>query len=145
MTPTQVKLAQDSFAKLAIAGKLADLFYDRLFALAPELRSLFPGDLSGQKKMMMQMWTIGVNNLHRLQTIIPVVQELGRRHVGYGATEKHYESVGAAWLWAIEQGLGPDFNPSVMEAWTAVYLTFADVMQKAATEVNAPKKSHVVV
>ena len=144
MTPEQVNLVQDSFAKVApIADKAADLFYDRLFTIAPEVRSLFPDDLSGQKKKLMQMIAAAVTNLHRVQTIIPAVQELGKRHVGYGVTDQHYGSVGAALLWTLEQGLGAAFTPPVKEAWTTTYLTLADVMKTAAAEVQRPEQSRM--
>ena len=45
---------------------------------------------------------------------------------------KHYEPVGAALLWTLEQGLGPSFTPPVEAAWTETYMTLAGVMQKAA-------------
>ncbi|MGA7487227.1 MAG: globin family protein [Xanthobacteraceae bacterium] len=133
MTPEQVKLVQDSFAKVApIAGTAADLFYDRLFAIAPEVRSLFPSDLTEQKKKLMQMIATAVTNLHQVEKIIPAVEELGRRHAGYGVTAKHYEPVGAALLWTLEQGLGADFTAPVKAAWTETYMTVAGVMQNAA-------------
>jgi hemoglobin-like flavoprotein len=136
MTPEQVKLVQDSFAKVApIADKAADLFYDRLFVIAPEVRSLFPDDLSAQKKKLMQMLATAVTNLHQVEKIIPAVEDLGRRHVGYGVTAKHYEPVGAALLWTLEQGLGPAFTPEVKEAWTVTYTTVAGVMKSAAAQV----------
>src|SRR6202158_5743285 len=136
MTPEQVKLVQDSFAKVApIADKAADLFYDRLFVIAPDVRSLFPDDLSAQKKKLMQMIATAVTNLHQVEKIIPAVQDLGRRHVGYGVTAKHYESVGAALLWTLEQGLGPAFTPQVKEARDATHTTGADGMKTAAAEV----------
>ncbi|MGE0037863.1 MAG: globin family protein [Xanthobacteraceae bacterium] len=143
MTPEQVKLVQDSFAKVVpIAGTAADLFYDRLFTIAPEVRSLFPSDLAEQKKKLMQMLATAVTNLHQVEKIIPAVEDLGRRHVAYGVTDKHYEPVGAALLWTLEQGLGPDFTPPVKAAWTETYMTVAGVMQKAAAAVPppAPKK-----
>jgi hemoglobin-like flavoprotein len=139
MTPEQVKLVQDSFSKVApIADKAADLFYDRLFTIAPEVRSLFPSDLTEQKKKLMQMIATAVTNLHQVEKIIPAVEELGRRHVGYGVTPKHYEPVGAALLWTLEQGLGPDFTPPVKAAWTETYMTVAGVMQNAAAAAPAP-------
>ena len=142
MTPEQVKLVQDSFAKVApIADKAADLFYDRLFVIAPDVRSLFPDDLSAQKKKLMQMLATAVTNLHQVEKIIPAVQDLGRRHVGYGVTAKHYEPVGAALLWTLEQGLGPAFTPQVKEAWTVTYTTVADVMKAAAAQVP-PKQQN---
>jgi len=133
MTPAQVQLVQQSFTKLMpIADQAADLFYDRLFTIAPELRTLFPKDLSQQKKKLMQMLATAVTNLHQLQKILPAVQALGIRHAGYGVTDKHYEIVGDALLWTLEQGLGSDFTPSVKEAWTQTYVTVAGVMRNAA-------------
>jgi hypothetical protein len=74
---------------------------------------LFPSDLAEQKKKLMQMLATAVTNLHQVEKIIPAVEDLGRRHVAYGVTDKHYEPVGAALLWTLEQGLGPDFTPPV--------------------------------
>ena len=116
---------------------MADLFYDRLFSIAPDVRPLFPDDLSQQKKKLIQMLTTAVTNLHQVETIISAVQNLGRRHVGYGVTSKHYEPVGAALLWTLDQGLGSAFTPQVKEAWTATYTTIAEVMKRAAAEVPA--------
>jgi hemoglobin-like flavoprotein len=133
MTPAQVQLVQESFVKVVpIADQAADLFYDRLFTIAPELRRLFPQDLSQQKKKLMQMLATAVMDLHQLQKILPAVQALGLRHAGYGVTDKHYEIVGEALLWTLEQGLGPDFTSSVRKAWTETYLTIAGVMTNAA-------------
>src|SRR5258708_29743705 len=142
MTPDQIELVQQSFAKVApIAGTAADLFYDRLFTIEPDVRSLFPSDLTEQKKKLMQMLATAVTNLHQVEKIIPAVEDLGRRHVGYGVTEKHYEPVGAALLWTLEQGLGPDFTPPVKTAWTEAYMTLAGVMQNATAAVTPARAS----
>jgi len=139
MTPEKVKLVQDSFSKVVpIAGTAADLFYDRLFTIAPEVRSLFPEDLTEQKKKLIQMLATAVNNLHQVDKILPAVQDLGRRHVAYGVTEKHYEPVGEALLWTLEQGLGTDFTPPVKEAWTETYVAVAGIMKEAAATVPPP-------
>lgn len=139
MTPDQVTLVQESFKKVVpIADKAADLFYDRLFTIAPDVRSLFPADLSEQKKKLMQVLATAVTNLHQVEKVLPVVEELGRKHVAYGVTERHYEPVGAALLWTLEQGLGSDFSPLVKAAWTETYTTVAGVMTKAAASVTAP-------
>ena len=54
MTPQQIALVQNSFKSVApIASKAAALFYDRPFEIAPEVRQLFPADLSGQKVKLM--------------------------------------------------------------------------------------------
>ena len=52
MTSEQIKMVQDSFRKvMPISGAAADLFYDRLFEIAAEVRSLFPDDLVTQTRL----------------------------------------------------------------------------------------------
>ena len=140
MTPEQVTMVQESFKKVVpIAGTAADLFYDRLFEIAPEVRTMFPDDLAEQKKKLIGMLATAVTNLHQVDKIIPAVEDLGKRHVAYGVTAKHYEPVGAALLWTLEKGLGPDFTPPLKAAWTETYMTLAGVMQNAAATVPPPK------
>jgi hemoglobin-like flavoprotein len=129
MTPQHIELVQTSFKKVVpIAGTAADLFYNRLFEIAPETRSLFPADLKDQKVKLMAMLGTAVTNLHKLDTILPAVKALGERHKGYGVTAAHYAPVGAALLWTLEKGLGPDFTPEVKAAWTETYTALAGVM-----------------
>jgi hemoglobin-like flavoprotein len=140
MTPDQVTMVQESFKKVVpIAGTAADLFYGRLFEIAPEVRSLFPDDLTEQKKKLIAMLATAVTNLHQVDQILPAVEDLGRRHVAYGVTGKMYEPVGAALLWTLGQGLGDAFTPPLKEAWTETYMTLAGVMQNAAASVPSPK------
>jgi hemoglobin-like flavoprotein len=133
MSPDQIAIVQDSFKKVApIAATAADLFYDRLFAIAPEVRPLFPENLTEQKKKLVAMLATAVSNLHQVETVAPAVADLGKRHASYGVKAEHYQPVGAALLWTLEQGLGGDFTPPVKEAWTSAYLLLAGVMQDAA-------------
>jgi len=132
VTPQQIELVQSSFRKVVpIAGTAADLFYDRLFEIAPTVRPMFPDDLAEQKKKLIGMLATAVNSLDKLDTIVPAVQDLGRRHKGYGVSDDHYTPVGAALLWTPEQGLGSDFTPDVKVAWTEAYTTLAGVMKAA--------------
>jgi hemoglobin-like flavoprotein len=130
MTPEQVKLVKESFRKvLPTAGVAADLFYDRLFEIAPEVRPLFPDDLVAQKKKFIAMLATAVTNLHAVDKIASAVEDLGKRHVAYGVTAKHFAPVGAALLWTLEEVLGSDFAPPVKTAWTEAYVTLAGVMR----------------
>lgn len=138
MTPAQVTLVQDSFKKVVpIAGQAADLFYDRLFEIAPEVRPLFPADMPNQKMKLMGMLATAVNNLHQVETIIPAVEDLAKRHMGYGVTAAPYKPVGAALIWTLEKGLGGAFTLDVKEAWVATYTTLEGVMTKAAAGAGA--------
>lgn len=126
LTPTQIDLVKTSFASVEpIADTAAALFYNRLFELNPNLRHLFKRDISEQGRMLMQMIAIAVRGLDHLDTIVPAVKALGERHAGYGVKADDYNTVGAAFLWTLEQGLGDGFTPEVREAWTAVYTVLA--------------------
>lgn len=136
MTPHQIKLVQTSFAQVApIAATAADLFYGRLFEIAPQVRSMFSNDLSEQKKKLMAMLGTVVAGLTRLETLLPAVRALGQRHAGYGVTAEQYAPVGAALLWTLKQGLGEAFTPEVEEAWATAYGVLSQTMIQAANEM----------
>lgn len=133
MDAPTISLVRDSFAKVEpIAPTAAELFYGRLFELDPTLKPLFKGDMKRQGQMLMQMIATAVKGLDRLDAIVPAVEALGRRHVGYGVTAAHYDTVGMALLWTLEKGLGDGFTPAVKAAWTETYGLLAGVMKKAA-------------
>jgi len=133
VTPQQVALVQASFAKVApIAEEAAALFYGRLFETAPETRALFTGDMSAQGQKLMAAISTVVTNLDDLGAVVPVAQELAKRHVGYGVRAEHYVPVGAALLWTLEKGLGDDFTADVGAAWAEAYTTLSQVMVAAA-------------
>jgi hemoglobin-like flavoprotein len=135
MTPNQIKLVQTSFAQVApIAATAADLFYGRLFEIAPQVRAMFPDDLGEQKKKLMTMLGTAVAGLNHLETLVPAVQALGRRHAGYGVKAQHYASVGSALLWTLEKGLGEAFTPAVKDAWATTYIVLSTTMMNAANE-----------
>ena len=134
LTDRQRTLVRETWAAVVpIAPAAAALFYSRLFELDPSLRRLFrQTDVAEQGKKLMQTLAVAVAGLDRLDTLVPAVEALGRRHVGYGVRDEHYATVGAALLWTLEQGLGEAFTPDVREAWTAAYLLLAGVMTVAA-------------
>jgi len=129
MTPGQIKLVQDSFAKVApISEQAAILFYDRLFKIAPQVKPMFPADLTEQRKKLMATLAVVVTGLSNLDTVLPAASALAKRHVDYGAKPEHYPVVGAALLWTLEQGLGEAWTPELADAWTAAYGTLSGYM-----------------
>jgi hemoglobin-like flavoprotein len=129
LTQQQIELVQQTFGLVAPnAEAVAQLFYGRLFELDPSLRPLFRGDLREQGRKLMQMLSVAVHALDRLETILPAVQALAERHVGYGVKIEHYATVGAALLWTLEQGLGEVFTPEVETAWATVYQVLTEAM-----------------
>lgn len=138
MTPTQIEMIRASWSSVGqIQDVAATLFYDRLFELDPTVRRLFRrADMAQQKKILMQTLTVVVRSLDRLDQLVPAIEALGRRHAGYGVREEHYDTVGAALLWTLGQGLGDGFTPELEAAWTDAYTTLASVMI-GATEGEA--------
>lgn len=130
MTPEQIALVQGSFQKvLPIADQAAALFYERLFAIDPSVRPLFHNDMREQGRKLMSMLHLAVEGLNSLERIVPALEAMGACHADYGVLAQHYQSVGAALLWTLEQGLGPAFTPEVKEAWLAAYALLADSMR----------------
>jgi len=138
MTPEQLILVQESWGKvIPVSDTAAQLFYGKLFELDPSLRELFKGDMAEQGKKLMTMINVAVNGLKRLESIVPAVQDLGRRHVDYGVKDEDYDTVGAALIWTLSQGLGDDFTDEVKDAWVTVYGILATTMKNAAAEAAA--------
>ena len=138
MTPHQIQQIRETFALVAKQpDAAASAFYRRLFEIDPGLRPLFRPDLEEQGKKLMQMLGAAVRLLDHPQSLIPVLENLGRRHVDYGVRDEHYATVGQALLDTLSAALGNIFTPDVREAWASLYGVVATTMQRAAAEVVA--------
>lgn len=135
LSDAQITLVQKTFAMVEpIADVAAQLFYGRLFDIDSSLREMFPEDMTEQRKKLMKTLKISVAGLRATDKILPALQSLGRRHIGYEVEDVHYEIVGQALIWTLEQGLDEAFTDEVREAWVATYTLLATVMQEAAEE-----------
>src|SRR5512138_2469023 len=142
MDQREVDLVRTSFAKLPQdAEAVGMLFYALLFKIDPELRALFKGDLSRQSGLLVTMIATAVENLDRLDLVLSAVQDLGRRHAGYGVSDMDYDTVETALLLTLAQALGGDFTMEVRQAWIACYRTLAEVMKTAAREPSGRAKA----
>ena len=139
MNPKQISAVRNTFAMLVPqADNVARLFYARLFELDPQLRPLFKADMAEQRSKLMAMLGAGVSGLDRLDTLAPVLRQLGARHVTYGARDDHYGTVGEALLDTLARGLGDAFTPETRAAWTEAYTLIAATMRAgAAVELAA--------
>jgi hemoglobin-like flavoprotein len=113
-------------------NQAAELFYCRLFELDPSLRLMFRPDMEEQKQKLMLALALVVSNLEKMDTLLPTVRELGRRHKSYGVRNRQYEIVGAAMLWTLEIGLGTGWNKDLAEAWQDAYAILANAMIEGA-------------
>ena len=116
------------------AMRLAELFYSRLFDMAPPLRQLFRGDLTLQQQRLVTMLGTIVEDLDRLEGLEPTLRELGERHARLGILDAHYATFGDALMWALQRVLWSDFTPEVEDAWRAAYRVMAETMTADAGE-----------
>jgi hemoglobin-like flavoprotein len=139
MHESEIALVQSSWEQVVpIADTAAKLFYNRLFDIDPSLKALFAQtDMAEQRKKLMQIITVAVRGLERIDELLPAIEAMGRRHSGYGVKEEHYTTVATALLWTLEQGLGPAFTPEVRSAWVETYTILSAVMQRGARELAA--------
>jgi hemoglobin-like flavoprotein len=138
MTERQIALVKNSWGFVIVNSEQAgQLFYSRLFEVAPGVRHLFKTEPKDQARKLMSMITVVVTKLDKLDEIIGEVKALAQRHNKYGAQPEHYAVVGACLLWTLEKGLGDEWNDETKDAWTTVYgiLSSAMIESQAAVPV----------
>lgn len=131
-----------------IAETAADLFYRRVFEVAPEYRGLFPPDLAGQKRKLIKMLAFVVqamdwsgdqwrDRVDPNDDLMLVVLALGRRHAElYRIPQSSYAVIGDALLWTLDYGLGDAFTPTVRTVWTKLYGLVAQTMRMGAQALD---------
>jgi nitric oxide dioxygenase len=145
ITETQIAHVQSSFAHvLPMAETAGLLFYERIFTLAPGTRSLFGDDIAVQAVRTMAAVKTAVDGLGNLDDVAPFLVRLGARHVRYGVRPEHFDVVGAALLWTLEQGLGDRFTPPVREAWAAAWNVIASAMLSGMRQAAAALEPEAV-
>jgi nitric oxide dioxygenase len=130
----QKRLVRESFESMReYETAVVTLFYGRLFETAPETRALFKIDIREQSKKLLDTLATAVDALDRFEELLPFLEELGRKHVTYGVQPEQYEKLRSAFLWALGQALGLEFDRETRTAWEQLLSTISAVMQEGAT------------
>jgi hemoglobin-like flavoprotein len=113
MTPDQKRLVRHTWDQVApMAEAAADMFYRLLFEIDPATRKLFRAtEMVAQRKKLLQTLSFAINGLDDIDGLASKVEDLGRRHAGYGVTDAQYDSVGAALLWTLSKVSAPRGRP----------------------------------
>jgi len=129
MTERQILLVKNSWSYIVVDSEGAgQLFYNRLFEIAPGIKHMFTTDPKEQARKLMNMVTLIVTKLQKLDEILSEIKNLASRHGKYGAKPEHYAVVGECLLWTLEKGLGEKWNNETKEAWVKVYSVLAEAM-----------------
>lgn len=138
MTQEQKELVRRTFESLKPKKELvADLLYKKLFELEPKSQVLFRGEMAEQRRKLMRMLQISVENLDNPEDLQPMLFNLGQIHHSFGIEGHQFTSFGEAMMFALKSSLGKEFTPDVENAWKAVYLHLASTMH------NLPKQKDV--
>lgn len=138
MDATSSALVRESFGWVTpISEQAADIFYGRLFATNPDLKSLFKSDMKEQGRKLMATVSVVVNSLENFGDVLPAVEALAVRHAGYGVRSQDYDAVGSALIWTLAAGLGERFTDQHRAAWVEVYRDLANIMRAAVETPSA--------
>jgi hemoglobin-like flavoprotein len=122
ITPRQVELIRRSFdAMWPVRAKLAALFYERFFELAPDARPLFPKEMERQNLKLMDMIAAIVGAIENRDLFRSILAHTGRDHARFGARPAHFVAFGDALISGLEQQFGAAFTAEHKEAWTRLY------------------------
>jgi nitric oxide dioxygenase len=138
LTPQQKQLVRQSLESAQeYSTALTKLFYGRLFELAPEVRILFKVSIEEQSRKLLEMLITAVDALDHFEELRPLLAELGRKHVTYGARPEHYDVLRVALLWALAQALEQEFDRDSRAAWDRMLRAISAAMLEGAAETQA--------
>ena len=132
LTATQIELIRDSFYRLEPNVEVAEMFYDRLFEIAPELRALFRSDMTGQGMRFMRTLRVVVQNLDEPEALRPDLMKLAQGHAAYGIKTEHFRPMGQALIWTMRKSMGEEFPEGADIAWEIAYDQLAHEMTTLA-------------
>jgi hemoglobin-like flavoprotein len=119
---------------------LSTEFYRLLFERRPDLRLLFPQDMTHQLQRF-------VTELEQLAVCLPDLSgfekrahDLGARHHGYGVRTDHYPVVREALLDALSRHLAPAFNGEDRLAWARAFNLLSEMMLEGAAPLTTPSE-----
>ena len=130
----EIETLEESFDLVAPHGdQLMTTFYDRLFETAPAVKPLFEHvDMDRQRQALLNMLVVLRESLRDLEDIAPDLEDLGARHVEYGAVADHYPVVGQVLIGAMADVAGDDWKPEYTAAWEEAYGVVQQVMLSGA-------------
>lgn len=145
MDETTVGLLEESFNLLAPRGpELVDRFYAHLFAKNPQVRPLFPNDMSEQKKKLLASIQLVMANVRKPDALHEPLMDLGRRHVHYRTEPVHYPIVRDTLIGVMRDMAGEAWTDDYQRAWTDTLNLIAGIMIEGhKAEQKSPKFSNL--
>ena len=121
--------------------KATKMFYDRLFAEFPAVRSMFPDDMNAQYQKLYAAVSLTVKALDNVEEdLIPMLKDLGIRHSKYGVVPAHYAAVTECFVWTLNtyiydqmpNHMGMLWALDITDAWEWALTFIGTTMSEAA-------------
>lgn len=138
LSEAEIEIIRSSAEKMVELNVAAtNLFYSNLFAEVPEIRVLFPDEMFPQSEKLWASIVMVVESVDDLSEIVPALQGLGARHVGYGAEPGHYEVVSRVLIETIQSLMPNEWTDAHQATWTKALNIVSETMQAGAAKQAA--------
>lgn len=132
--PATIRLLQQSFQALAPQGdRLVVSFYARLFERYPGVRSMFPAEMSAQRRKLLDTLAAVIDGLASPVTVRDQLRAMGKRHAGYGARPEHYPLVCDCLVDSMRDVAGPDWTDQLEDEWKRALELISRIMLDGAS------------
>jgi nitric oxide dioxygenase len=128
-----IALVKATIPALAQHGAaITKVMYGRLFE-NDHIRSLFNQANQGKDGAQVRALATAVlayaQNIENLAALVPVVERIAQKHIGYHILPEHYPFVGNALLGAIAEVLGDAATDDILAAWGEAYWFLAEILR----------------
>lgn len=125
----QLELQESLHIMLQDELAFAQLFYDKVFRMAPQARSLFRSNMTDQGRLLTHMLGGIVYSLSRPEHLATGLKKLGQSHIKYGVQAAHYPIVKQAMMETIDETISDLKTDRTLEAWSTALDFVMDAMQ----------------
>ncbi|MDD2677629.1 MAG: globin domain-containing protein [Methylacidiphilaceae bacterium] len=133
-------IQQSSAAIQKLGTKVTEHFYDYMFTHYPEVRSLFPADMTEQQRRLFQSLLLITSNVDKTDVLLPYLHQLGVKHIRYDVRPEQYPIVGKCLLATLKHFLGSAWSQEMAESWIGAYNLASTVCIEAAAEAMKPDR-----
>ncbi|OKH40941.1 hypothetical protein NIES2119_01125 [[Phormidium ambiguum] IAM M-71] len=134
----QVEVLQETFQQIKEhTDEFAVSFYENLFHDYPHFQSLFARtNMTEQHKHLVRALMLTIENIRDQETVHDALEQLGARHVRYGALQEYYPDFCATLLKTFASSLGEKWTTEVEQAWIEAFEAISQLMLKGAEKIT---------
>jgi len=126
-----VKACWDKIKSAKGADLFIDEFYQLMFKHHPETSSLFPENLTDQKRMLLAMLDNVINGLEYIDELEEALVDLGQHHKNIGIKKEMFDAFITIIVEAANSSSDYRLTDKELIAWKNAFRKISDIMLKA--------------